>query len=403
MYAATVFQHGQTSQGTRAAHSQVCLLVPVHRPHFAFLEKRLDLTYELVEGEAPHTVVVFNDEVAIHEYMERNPRHRLHSKIHSLSLRALVGDEFSLLEEFLESTSGKDEYHTGNYSGCLKRTPGRVFQAVKKLYGPLYSPEFCNFFWVSDAESWPFRTYNIDELLKHSFAEYETSAYQVVNSWHLRRECSHVTHDLHTDVSCSIMVHNGLEYDGYWDERDSSHELLVKKLQHTVFDINNWWIYERGAVKHLHDLVESRLNRSMASALVNYRLEATAFWTQYIQSLDSRADSILTKNFPDEVQAVFPFAFEQCCKCSTEQLPCVTLSSLFSPCFQQHATIQQIGNFIVQRLGIFGIFGNDINGIPVDLFKVEPRISWIINNANNWEKDHEMAVLQNVPGRAAYH
>ena len=373
---------------------KVCMLVPVHKPHFGFLKKRLDLTYRLFEGEPPHTVVIFDNESAISEYMTLNPEHRDNSKVHPLSLKSMVGEtEFAQLVEFLQSASTADEYHTDSYSGCLKRTPGRVYQAIKKFYGPLFSPDFCHFFWVSDAESWPFRKFNFNELVQYSFIGNTTCMYQLVNSWHPRQDCAGATHDFHTDVSCSIMVQNALRFSGYWDERSESDHLLVKKLQQTMFDINNWWMYEREAIKHMHHLIKERLNTSLASTLVTFRISDIAFWTQYLQSLDSSSQSISPRNFPDEVKVAFPLAFAKCCACSSNQLPCIGLSTLFSSCFLAHVTIKQIGSFMVERLGIFGILGHEISGMPVDLFDAEKRISWVHNNADVWSKEHEEFVM----------
>ena len=372
---------------------QVCMLVPVHEPHFGFLQKRLNLTYSLVEGEQPNTVVVFDDDSAILEYMAQNPAHRDNANIHALSLKKMVGeDDFSKLAEFLQITNETDAFHPGNHSGCLKRTPGRVYQAIKKFYGPLYSPDFCKYFWVSDAESWPFRKYNFNELIQYSFVNSTTSMYQIVNSWHPRQDCLGVKHNSHTDPSCGIMVQDGLGYSGYWDERDGSADSLERKLQQTMFDLNNWWMYERETIKHMHELVELRLDKSVATTLVTYRLADIAFWTQYLQSLDSRSDSLSIRNFPDEVKLAFPLAFDRCCSCADNLIPCADLHVLFSPCFLEHATHQQIGNFIVEQLGIFGILGNDISAIPIELFNAEKRISWVTNNADLWHQDHAVLV-----------
>jgi len=48
----------------------------------------------------------------------------------------------------------------------------------------------------------------------------------------------------------------------------------------------------------------------------------------------------------------------------------------------KHATHAEIGRFIVDELGIFGIFGNRASKTPLAILHAEPRISWIVNNAH---------------------
>ena len=47
----------------------------------------------------------------------------------------------------------------------------------------------------------------------------------------------------------------------------------------------------------------------------------------------------------------------------------------------RHASPRDVGRFLVDTLGIFGIIGSGIHRVPRMLFEAEPRLSWVVNNA----------------------
>ena len=44
-----------------------------------------------------------------------------------------------------------------------------------------------------------------------------------------------------------------------------------------------------------------------------------------------------------------------------------------------------LATFAVERLGIFGIFGNEMDSVPDAALVAEPRLSWVVNNAFRWK------------------
>mmetsp|Transcript_53461 Transcript_53461/g.94316 ORF Transcript_53461/g.94316 Transcript_53461/m.94316 type:complete len:157 (-) Transcript_53461:16-486(-) len=122
-----------------------------------------------------------------------------------------------------------------------------------------------------------------------------------------------------------------------------------------------------------------------------------AFWDYVFEHLATHPSSPMEhRSFLHDVRAAFPEAFRRCCACSASgsaALPCYALSDLWSPCFRRHATDAQIGRFIVESLGMFGIFGNLLlqPGFPTSILEAEPRLSWAVNNADRWKPPPSIA------------
>ena len=101
---------------------------------------------------------------------------------------------------------------------------------------------------------------------------------------------------------------------------------------------------------------------------------------------------MVSRSFLDDLRTAFPKAFQLCCECDAsmsaaqQTLPCAEISSLWSRCFRQHATNRQIVTFLVEKMGMFGIFGNLLrDDFPNELLEVDERLSWAINNADRWK------------------
>ena len=89
------------------------------------------------------------------------------------------------------------------------------------------------------------------------------------------------------------------------------------------------------------------------------------------------------------VERQFPVAFARCCSCGQSRatnasLPCYALSDLWSSCFVAHASPGALAAFLVEQLGIFGIFGNEMDLVPEDVLRADSRLSWVVNNAYKW-------------------
>ena len=95
------------------------------------------------------------------------------------------------------------------------------------------------------------------------------------------------------------------------------------------------------------------------------------------------------------VERHFPLAFARCCACQQErpagsnassEAPCYSLTDLWSPCFLSHVKRHsQLASFLVEQLGIFGIFGNEMDKVPPSVLDADPRLSWVVNNAYKWK------------------
>ena len=381
-----IFTRRLPHKGNRpVAEHRTCMLFPVHAPHFNFAVKRLKRTYEWSRGVPPKTVVVLDDDAhvrMIEDLLNGAGIPREH--IHLLSLeRILSAKDFLQARSFMQD-EGQEENttHATPWHKCQKRTRGRVFQTFKKLYAPMHSPLFCKYFWVSDAESWPFRPYNFSELIALNF-DRESKPVQLISSWHSETKCKDFVHDTWTDPSCAVMIQDRFRYTTYWDE--TSPETLDTKLHHTYFDVNNWWFYDREVIKKMHEMVERTTNKSVVQNLIEMRVADIAVWSQYVQHVGKEDPGMHLRNFPDVIKVSFPKVYRNCCICRHGMQPCFDLPVLFSECFKEMLSMEEITNFLVEKLGVFGIWGDIASDLPQQVFE-DKRISWIVNNANKWDE-----------------
>ena len=79
------------------------------------------------------------------------------------------------------------------------------------------------------------------------------------------------------------------------------------------------------------------------------------------------------------LQQEFPKAFAACCICERPKLTdpplCSVISDLWSACFRRHSGDAVIARFLVEQLGMFGIFGNLISDVPPSLLNHDLRLS----------------------------
>lgn len=104
-----------------------------------------------------------------------------------------------------------------------------------------------------------------------------------------------------------------------------------------------------------------------------------------------------TRDYLRLVERHFPAAFAACCSCArpdatNSSLPCYALSHLWTPCFRAHAgPPRRLASFLVDVLGVFGLFGNEIDGVPAEVLRADHRLSWVVNNAYNWKAAGQFA------------
>ena len=377
-----------------ASPLKTCMLFPVHEPHFEYARRRLHLTYHFSRGLHPHTVVVFDDRELLKKFESSQTMSTIPWEyVHLLSLEDILDEsDFTKTMSFLREQGTEALFHEN--TTCEKRTRGRVFQAIKKLYAPLYSPEHCQNFWVSDAESWPFRPYDFSELVRLNIDKSSGKPIQLISSWHKEAACRNFEHDIWTDTSCATLIQSHLHFDSYWDESSPNASALGLKLGQTYVDVNNWWFYDPEAIKNLHGRVLRVTKASVADSLMKLRVADIAFWTQYLQHTQTcQGPQVHLRNFPDTLKAKFPKVYNECCLCYQGTPPCYDLPVLFSECFMSRVTTEDITAFIVEELGIFGFWGDISNEIPEEVFR-DKRISWIVNNADRWRASDKFIVME---------
>lgn len=210
--------------------------------------------------------------------------------------------------------------------------------------------------------------------------------YRHLVSWYPSRfGCAH-TQNLYSDASCGEWVANTLRMSAY-PEGDVN---VSAKMSQTVFDLNNWWMYDREMVRAMIDRTEQVRGTHFVAYFASLQTTDVAFWDYVFEHIVTRPGSpMIWRSFLDDLQTEFPESFRRCCTCggSPAKPPCYAISDLWSRCFRRHASDRQIGAFLVQALGIFGIFGNLLRqpDFPLSLLQAEPRLSWALNNADRWK------------------
>ena len=169
------------------ASARTCMLVPVHAPHFDYLAHRVAATAALSsEPTPPMTVAVFDDEAAVSGFCSRFPAACDNSSgLRTVHLHGLLGDSAyqTARARLIDAASPRSRCAIGGRcrcrggaelptacAGCRYKQGGRVYQALKKYYGVAFSRFGCDSFWVSDAETYPFRKFNFTELIALSGA-----------------------------------------------------------------------------------------------------------------------------------------------------------------------------------------------------------------------------------------
>jgi len=296
--------------------------------------------------------------------------------------------------------------------GCRWKSTGRCYQALKKFYGAVHAPSFCQRVHVSDAESFPFRPFNFERWAK---AEMKEPPRQLIASWFPAADasgsasgtngnlgCVRYKHDEHTDPSCSLRLAEQLRLPHLWDDMSP---FGVQRAFQTDFDYHNWWIYEPRTMLWIIRRTELMVGVPFVKFWVGARSADVLFYNWHVSAASilefrSRQRMASTKLLHDEglggilthsvnvlktIQAYLPTAYAACCRCdntsvrSATRQPCHSEEVLWSSCVARHASPKQVGSLLVDGLGMFGLFGAVINSVPRRLLEAEPRLSWVIN------------------------
>ena len=417
---------GYSRAGFGDATGTVCMLTPVYQAHFHFLAKRVEATYRLALGELPTTVAVFDDGLAVRSFCQKHHAACRYSHLYLLNLAELLGPSGWRAAQDMLRTGGyakraklRDSKWPGDQlaQNCAPKFGPQCYQSLKKFYGAAEGPSHCQHFWVSDAETYPFRPYNFTALVAHSFTkrhmQRDAQLFKSLLSWYPDRwGCNH-TQNKYGDASCGEWVASTLSMGQGYPAMLLDGTGLWRKMRQSVFDLNNWWMYERSTVRAMIDRTEQLRGVHFASYFASLQMSDVQFWTYSLEFLAARPGSQMASNsFFDLLQGAFPDAFGACClaACAGAAIPaaphdisvasprikrrheavtnispmCHELSDMWSPCFRAHASDAKIAAFLVEQLGMFSIFGDAVSTMPHSLLNADHRISWVHCNANRW-------------------
>lgn len=268
--------------------------------------------------------------------------------------KSLAKKKLTELERLLKGPP--DVRFIGDRQGCWEKSDGRVLQTVKKFYGSAasaYGSSQCSMFWVSDAESVPFRKHN---LYNHLLASKDKS--NVMVSWYNEKGCEHITSDDGSDASCAAFfssVANGFRHKSDFNPSKWTKE----RYEHEFWFFDQWWTYTPQATASFLELLKETTGKE-AWEFIGYHLinDNSLYHTMMDWLKDQGGYS--SGNVRDVLQNKHPEAFEKCCSCSAENNvpPCSDSPALLGhPCLQEEIPIEQRVQLVAKDLGVFG-FGN---------------------------------------------
>ena len=98
-------------------------------------------------------------------------------------------------------------------------------------------------YWVSDAESFPFRPYNFSSLVR---------AHHVTATWYDDARGCTWQHNLWGNAGCNAMVGRRLGLRAHLDNRS-----YPSKYAAQTAGVDQWWLYDRSVVQRAVDLVQA--------------------------------------------------------------------------------------------------------------------------------------------------
>ena len=376
-----------------------CVLTLTNRQDFSALAARLLLSRRYLRGPAPKTVVVFDDLPDRQAFCSiYNATHVCHSIV-ALTLASMLGhaNYTRLRAAFFpeEEALGPDRrlvpapgLDRRAVLDCPWRTGGRKYQALKKFYGAIHGPASCKRYFVSDAESFPFRPYNFSDLVRPHY---------VLSSWYEDRQgCTYTQNDWN-GANCDTMLAQrlGLRI------RHNSHKLPVKHAaQNTAVD--QFWMYEVSVVRRALALAEAASGLSFPWLWWEWGTSDVAFYNQmalHFAELAEAGGPLMPQrilSLPDAIQREMPEAHQACCTChqnmSTKALsdswrrdagePCHDLKHLWSYCMVRAVGAGRIAAFLIEQLGMFGTWF-EYQLPPISVVNGHHGYSWCINNCFN--------------------
>jgi hypothetical protein len=370
-----------------------CMLTLAHEADFLALAARLILSRRFVRGPVPQTVVVFDDAAAKEGFCREYHAANLCRSIVALDLAAILGETAYTTvqrEYFLPAPSALPRLGADRRAAteCRHRTGGRQYQALKKFYGAINGPASCLQYWVSDAESFPFRPYNFSSLVR---------AHHVTATWYEDKLGCTWQHNLWGSAACNALVARRLDLRAHRDGPYPS------KYAAQTAGVDQWWLYDRDVVQRAVDLVQTSGGQPFWRFWWEWGTSDATFYDQMARHFTSVAEQggppmpQTVLNLPDEIRKAFPGAHRACCACGAQKSsakalsdswrdssgePCRDLKHLWSYCMQKHESAQAIARFLVERLGMFGSW-LEYQLVPLSIVNGHPGYSWCINNCFN--------------------
>jgi len=369
-----------------------CMLTLAHEADFRALAARLILSRRFLYGPVPQTIVVFDDTVSKERFCREY--HKLCHSIVALDLAAILGAtayaevqrEYFLPRDRALPRLGADRRAV---TECGWRSGGRQYQVLKKFYGAINGPASCVRYWVSDAESFPFRPYNFSSLVR---------AHHVTATWYDDARGCTWQHNLWGNAGCNAMVGRHLGLRAHLDNRS-----YPSKYAAQTAGVDQWWLYDRSVVQRAVDLVQASSGQPFWRFWWEWGTSDANFYDQMVHHFTSLAKQggpqmpQTCLNLPDEIRSALPNAHRACCTCGANHSsakvlgdswrdsagePCRDLKHLWSYCMRKHAGAEAIARFMVERLGMFGSW-LEYQLAPIAIVNGHLGYSWCINNCFN--------------------
>lgn len=354
--------------------NEYCVLSPVYHEHFGRLATRFHLTHDLSVDQVPPHYIIFDDDLAVGSFCKQHTDACAYSFFNPITLENILGrNSYEFVRRRL--FSGKSQNHfcterTGEF--CL--TPGRIYQALKKFEGARWLQSHCQKIWVTDSETVPLRKFNLTEVLHFS-------NHLVSSSWYDDKYgCSNVVDTWRQDVcanetAAALKLH--VAYDAAFKQYDYKWGLQW-------YDVGNWWFYDTNIIKkmmvHVESVTQTPFYKFWATRVIG---SDASVHTQFVYYLAASTDDVKIKNIVSEVQQHLPAGFQRCCNCTNgAKEPCYHISSLWSTCMRSHESDRKIMTFLVEHLGVFGTYSDYFKTMPRELFDVDERFAWCVNNCD---------------------
>lgn len=348
-----------------------------HSAHFGELATRLNLTRSFAVGDLPLTFVMLDDSSSVRDYCLLSPADCAEPRFTFLTLENALGQQSyeNVREHYFGS--GPRVQRSGKCSQVGRRA-GQQYQGLKKFYLANAVRDLCQILWVSDAESFPFRSFNITEMAELVQPTVYTSHWFGKCSW---------THSWWGDEHCHVQAFEQLALDraAWFDGALTAalvHQHAVQSMD--VWGFNSWWNYNPEMIA----LMMSRVETQSASSFAEYWLQnsygESQFWNQHAEYFGKvNGSHFPVVNWMDVLQREAPAFYAACCNCNVSRA-CADIPALWSECaVSAGLTAGDASRLIIDQLGMFSLHGWKENFAGRSLVLDDQRLSWCHNNCMN--------------------